>query len=344
MAIGRRRILGRAGAAVALASLSTPFARHVNAGPLRRVKIMLDYTFKGTNCGFLVAREKGFYEKAGLDAALEQGRGSGVTTQLLANKVVDFGFADGYVLGNAVSKGMALKMVAGVFRRNIYAIVVPASSRIVDAKGLEGHSVLIHPGFAEMQQWPGFAKGCGIDAGKVKILNADGDTLVRAWLNGQAEAVAISGPGGAPTLEIKSGQQARLFWYADCGVTAMSNGIAVHADLVKQDPELIKAVVRASLSGFLYARRNPDEAVEIIKKFGPATDPAITRREIELSWQSWVTPSTEGKPLGWMSLTDWKGTVENLQKYGGVSGPLDPAQLFTNDFVPADADFVPPQI
>jgi NitT/TauT family transport system substrate-binding protein len=71
--------------------------------------------------------------------------------------------------------------------------------------------------------------------------------------------------------------------------------------------------------------------------------PAISKREMELSWKTWVTPNTAGKPLGWMSDKDWQSTVEVLKKYGGVTGPIEAAQLFTNAFVPTGADFIPPQ-
>jgi NitT/TauT family transport system substrate-binding protein len=32
-----------------------------------------------------------------------------------------------------------------------------------------------------------------------------------------------------------------------------------------------------------------------------------------------------------------------LKQYGGVTAPLDPKQLYTNDFVPTGAEYVPPQ-
>ncbi len=134
-----------------------------------------------------------------------------------------------------------------------------------------------------------------------------------------------------------------MLWYADCGVTSVSNGIIVHNDLLREDPELVRAFVAPSLKGFLYGRRHPDEAAAIIKKYSQATDPAISRREMELSWTTWVTPNTAGKPLGWMSDKDWDATVTVLKQYGGVTTPLDAKQLYTNDFVPTGAEFVPPQ-
>jgi NitT/TauT family transport system substrate-binding protein len=81
----------------------------------------------------------------------------------------------------------------------------------------------------------------------------------------------------------------------------------------------------------------------IVKKYSDATDIRITRREAELSWNTWLTPNTMGKPLGWMSDKDWAATVDVLKQYGGVTTPLEAQKLYTNDFVPNGAEFIPPQ-
>jgi len=70
---------------------------------------------------------------------------------------------------------------------------------------------------------------------------------------------------------------------------------------------------------------------------------AITKREVELPWSTWVTPTTKNKPLGWMAVEDWSPTVDTLRKYGGVTTNLNPSQLYTNEFVPTEAEFIPPQ-
>jgi NitT/TauT family transport system substrate-binding protein len=121
----------------------------------------------------------------------------------------------------------------------------------------------------------------------------------------------------------------------------VSNGIIVHSDLIKDDPDIIRPFVAASLRGFLYGRAHPDELAAIVKKFSEATVPAISRREAELSFATWVTPNTAGKPLGWMSEKDWEETVVVLKQYGGVTSPLEAGQLYTNEFVPAGDEFIP---
>jgi NitT/TauT family transport system substrate-binding protein len=104
----------------------------------------------------------------------------------------------------------------------------------------------------------------------------------------------------------------------------------------------VRAFVGASLKGFLYGRKNLDEMIAIARKYSPAIEPEIARREAEMSWQTWISPNTAGKPFGWMSEQDWQETVEVLKQYGGVITPLEGQQLYTNEFVPTGNEFIPP--
>ncbi len=335
----RRQFLRRAGAALAALPLARPALAQTR---LRDVTMRLDWVFQGPNAGFMVAHQKGFYKEAGLNVDIGPGKGSGSTAQLVASKATQFGFADGFVVGNSVSKGLSIRTVAGIYRRNPTGVVVLADSDIKSPKDLEGKSIAITPGSAQFQQWPAFVKGCGLDAAKIRVISIDPAGTPPALITGQVPAIAGFVQGQAPSVEIRGGKKTRAFWYADCGVTAVSNGIVVHTDFLKEEPELIRTFVAASLKGFLYARAHPDELVAAVKTFSPTVEPAIVLREAELSWENWVTPNTAGKPLGWMSDKDWEQTVEVLKAYGGVTGPLEASQLFTNEFVPTGNEFLPP--
>src|SRR6266508_1575167 len=324
---------------VALACMQTGYAQ----SPKRDVTMRLDWLFQGPNSGFMVAKDKGYYDEAGLNVDIGPGRGSGSTAQLVASKAAMFGFADGYVVGNSIAKDMNLTMVASIFRRNPTAVVVLKDSDIKALKDLEGRTIAIPTGATQFQQWPAVVKGCNLDGSKISVTNIDPAGSVPALVTGKVQAIAGYAQGYVPGVEIRAKKEARIFWYADCGVDAVSNGIIVHKDMVKENPELIRTFVTASIKGFLYARQHPDEAVAITKTFSEAVVPEIARRELEMSCDTWVTPNTAGKPLGWMSDKDWESTVQVLQQYGGVNAPLKASVLFTNEFVPAGAEFVPPQ-
>jgi NitT/TauT family transport system substrate-binding protein len=311
--------------------------------PKKDVSMRLDWLYQGPNSGFMVAKDKGYYDAVGLNVDLGPGRGSGSTAQLVASKATMFGFSDGYVVGNSVAKDMSITMVASVYRRNPTAVIVLADSDIKTLKDLEGKTIGIPTGATQFQQWPAVVKGCNLDGSKITVANVDPAGAVPALVTGKVQAIAGYAQGQVPGVEIRAKKDARVFWYADCGVNAISNGIIVHRDMLKESPELIRSFVTASIRGFLYARQHPDEAVAITKKFSEAVVPEIARRELEMSFETWVTPNTAGKPLGWMSDKDWDSTVQVLKQYGGVTAPLEASTLFTNAFVPAGAEFVPPQ-
>ncbi|HEX9466437.1 MAG TPA: ABC transporter substrate-binding protein [Alphaproteobacteria bacterium] len=338
----RRALLRAGGGAIGLAALG-PWRSARAAGKLRPVTMRLDWLYQGPNAGFMVAREKGYYEAVGLDVDVGIGKGSGATAQLIATKAAQFGFSDGFVVGNSIAKGMSIKMVGAVYRRNPTAAIVLADSAIRAPKDLEGKSLASPTGGAGFMQFPAFARGCGFDPAKVRIVNTDPAGTPPALIAGQVDAIAGFAQGLAPSVEIRGNKKTRILWYADCGVSAVSNGIIVHTDLLKEDPALIRAFVAASIKGFLYGRQHPDETVAIVKKYSDAVDLAVTRRELEISWTTWVTPNTAGKPLGWMSDKDWAATVDVLKTYGGVTMPLEASQIYTNDFVPTGAEFIPPQ-
>ena len=128
----RRQFLRKAGIAAGLAAF--PFARPALTQSKRQVTMRLDWLYQGPNAGFMIARDKGFYDEAGLNVDIGPGKGSGSTAQLIASKASQFGFADGFVVGNSVSKGMNIRMVAGIFRRNPTAVVVLDRIRHQDAE------------------------------------------------------------------------------------------------------------------------------------------------------------------------------------------------------------------
>jgi NitT/TauT family transport system substrate-binding protein len=342
--ISRRTFLRRVSAAASLAAVPALAApRVVRAAGLRKVTMRLDWLFQGPNDGFVIAQTKGFYKAAGLDVDVGPGKGSGSTAQLVASKATEFGFADGYVVGNSVSKGLNIRMVASIYRRNPAAVVVLDESPIRSPVDLEGKTVGIPTGSAQFQQWPAFLRGCNVQPGKIRVINIDPAGSPPALINRQVDAIAGFVQGYVPSVEYRGNKAARVLWYADCGVNVVSNGIIVHNDLIKVEPGLISDFVAASVKGFLYGREHPDEAAQIVRQYSEATVPAITRREAELSWQTWITPNTAGRPLGWMSDRDWQATVDVLRTYGGVTDPLEAGQLYTNEFVPAGAEYVPPQ-
>lgn len=341
--------IGASGAVLLAAVMAVVPAPLMSAAPtapggktLQPVTLRLDWLYQGPNSGFMAAKEKGFYQEVGLDVTIGTGKGSVNTAQLIANKSDTFGYSDGYVVGTSVAKGMNIRMVGNITRRTPTAAIVLAESDVKSPKDLEGKTVGIPPGSGPYHQWPAYVKGCGLDGNKIKVVGLDPAGAPTALIQGRVDAIVGFVNGYVPLIEGRSNKKARFFPYADCGVSNVSLGVIVHNDLIKENPELIRRFVTGSVKGFLYVRKNPEEAGHIVKKYLETAVPAVATRELELSFDFWMTPNTKGKPMGWMSDQDWEETVRILREYGGVTAPLDPKQLYTNEFVPTGAEFTYP--
>jgi NitT/TauT family transport system substrate-binding protein len=341
--ITRRRFLKKSALTAGALSLSYAPPRARAAGPLRAVAMTLDWLYQGSNAGFMLGCEKGFFAEAGLDVTLTPGKGSVTTAQLVASKAAQIGFSDGFVVGSGIAKGMAIKTVGSIYRRDPAAVMVLADSDIKTPKDLEGKTIAITAGSAQFQQWPAFVKGAAIDASKIQVVNIDPAGVGPALISGKADAIAGYVPSYVPSIEIRGNKKVRIFWFADYGVTVVSNGIIAHLDLLKSEPDLVRAFVPAAIKGFLYGRQHPEEAVAVVNKYASTADPAISKSELELSWKTWLTPNTKGAALGWGSDADWAATIQTLSQYGGVTASLQTGQLYTNEFVPTGAAYVPPQ-
>jgi NitT/TauT family transport system substrate-binding protein len=327
----------------AVAAVGMPNIIRAQEKSKRSVILLSDFLIQGSNAGLAVAKERGFYADAGIDVTLNQGKGSVATAQIVASKAADFGFADGYVVANGLAKGMNLTVVGGIYRKLPTAVVVLEDSNIRTPKDLIGRSIGIPAASAQFQQWPAFERGAGLGANQVRVVNVELAGLAAALSSGRVEAIAGFAQGLVPSIEYRTKKKTRQFWYADYGLTAVSNGVIIHPDMLR-DPDLVGDFVRATVKGFLYGRQNPDELVQIVKKYQESSQAEITLREAQISWNTWVTPATANQPLGWMADSDWAATVDTLKQYGGIYGPLDPKGIFTNEFVPTGPEFIPPQI
>lgn len=178
--------------------------------PKRDVSLRLDWLFQGPNSGFMVAKDKGYYDAAGLNVDIGPGRGSGSTAQLVASKATMFGFSDGYVVGNSVARDMNIVMVAAIYRRNPTAVVVLKDSDIKTLKDLEDRAIAIPTGATQFQQWPAVVKGCNLDGGKINVINIDPAGSVPALVTGKVQAIAGYAQGYVPGVEIRAKKEARI--------------------------------------------------------------------------------------------------------------------------------------
>ena len=59
-----------------------------------KVKMILNWRYQGPQSWFFLAKDKGYFDKAGVDLTMDQGNGSGAAVGHVAGGAYDVGFGD----------------------------------------------------------------------------------------------------------------------------------------------------------------------------------------------------------------------------------------------------------
>ena len=127
--------------AAAMLALGTSGALAQAGG--KPMKITLNFLAAAPNAGFMMAKQMGLYEKAGINLTIEEGKGSGTTAQMVATGQTDVGFADAPAAMQLRTKGAPVKIVAPVLQTNGFAIISLEDSGIASPKDLVGKKLAL---------------------------------------------------------------------------------------------------------------------------------------------------------------------------------------------------------
>src|SRR6516162_10065271 len=140
-----------------------------------KVTLRLDWSYWGGHAPFFVAVEKGFFARHGLDVAVQDGKGSRITTIIVGEGKDDFGFADSTSVASGISQGLAAKVVAIIMAKNPNGIVFLEGTRIDRPKDLEGKIIGTSPGGSDATFLEAFLTKNDVDINKVRLEKMPGD-------------------------------------------------------------------------------------------------------------------------------------------------------------------------
>jgi len=306
---------------------------------LDQVTMRLDWIgYQPHHIAFWIAKEKGWYEQEGIDAAIDSGRGSTQVAQLLIAKKETFGYVTGVELARFVGKGAPLQMVAVYLPKALPAFIYMKKSGIKTPKDLEGRTVGLISGGTQSAMWLPFARAAGFDAGKVKVVQVDQGSAHQLLVQGKLDLTNGS-VGSTTDLMLPVGE----FALADY-LPIIGHGIAVHRDTRESKPEMVRRFIRASSRGWRYlvegGRKAALEAAQVAAKNVPgAPELQIIAEGFEHIIPFMRSKNAEGRPLGWSSPKDWEAMLSFFQGLDLEEFKPVPKveEVMTNALVPVEA-------
>ncbi|NLV73386.1 MAG: ABC transporter substrate-binding protein [Chloroflexi bacterium] len=295
----------------------------------RVVKIAMGFIPNVQFTPFYVAIERGYFADEGLVVELDYGMETDLLQQV-GSGALEFAVASGDQVIIARASGMPVRYVANWYRRFPVCIVSLAEAGITSPSALAGKTV----GTPAMQGasyigWEAFVRENNLVADAVK-LQVIGYTQLASLVEGRVDAAICYAMNEPVQLEAQG--EAIDVLYLDQYTALVSNGIITSDKLIADDPELVARVVRAFTRGLADTIADPQAAMLATRRAIPEMDDEAAILQMAVLQE--CINFWQGTPLGSSDPQAWQESVTLLQDLGMLSAPLDPEQLYTNQFVP----------
>ncbi|HVL74053.1 MAG TPA: ABC transporter substrate-binding protein [Beijerinckiaceae bacterium] len=320
----RRLLIGLAAALPLLAAAP--------ASAQDKASLRLNWYLGGLHVPFYYGVEKGFYKAEGIDLTINEGRGSANTVQVVAAGSDTFGLADSSSVISLIAKGGEVKSVMNVLSSTGFSVVSLASAGIRTPKDLEGKTLAVSPGDPLRQLLEAVAAHNKVDMGKINFVQVDPAAKVVTVLEKRADGL-LGGADDQYFLIKYRGQEPAALRFADHGGNIVGMTILTRTDTIKNNPDLVRRFVRATVRSWDEAKKNPDAAVDAAMKVKPDLNRESTKDQMLVDFELMDSANVKGR-TGYGHEKDWTQTLDLLKKYRGLETNADWTAFHTNEFLP----------
>ncbi|WP_420101655.1 ABC transporter substrate-binding protein [Bosea sp. (in: a-proteobacteria)] len=318
-----RRLMGSLAALV----LSGLLACSTTAAAADKVALRMHWLVNGTALAWYLGKQRGYFEQAGIDLTINEGRGSVVTTQVVGSGTEPFGTADAVSVIQAISKGVPIKAVMTLQDMGPLGIIVLADSGITTVKELKGKRLAVTAGDAQTQQWPVVAKANSLGTEDVKLAFIDGPSKTVALMNKRVDAILGSCIDHV-VLVRNSGGDPRCMTFAENGVATVGVAVIAHDQIIKSNPGLVQRFVDAATRSFQAFYQDPQAALDAAAAAVPDID-----RKVLIEQAKIIKTYYGDRVVGPIIAKDWQATVETMKQADVLTGDLPASTYYRAEFV-----------
>ncbi|MBT56802.1 MAG: myristoyl transferase [Mameliella sp.] len=326
-----RKNHGYVRAAVSALALTIGFA--TTAGAQEQLTVRLDFSPWGVHAGMHLAQQRGWFEEAGLNVEVQDGRGSGNTLQLVNAGQVDVGQVQLGLLAAAREEGAKVTSFAGFQRKTDLCILVDKDSETTEIADLKGKSLVVFAASPWASFVNDFIAAGGLEEGDVEILFVDPAALWGTYTAGRADGLMSTIGSAIPVAEASRPSKCLMLDLAE--LYFPSYGLIASEDVIAERGEELAKLVEVQQRAWAEIKENPQAGVDAIlaMRQDAKLNPEVLREQIQLTVDYFDTPATEGKPIGWQSEEDWAQALAGMEKIGLIASGWTATDYFTNDLV-----------
>lgn len=229
----------------------------LSAAATDKVRLQLKWQHQFQFAGYYAAKEKGYYQAAGLDVEIIPSQPGQDSVQQVLQGKAEFGVGSTDLL-LLREQGAPVVVLAVIFQHSPLALMTLKRSGLLNIHDLAGRKIMIEPGSSELYAYLGKE---GISPDKFTLLPHG--FHVKDLLAGNVDAMSTY-ITDEPFELSKAGQEYLLYSPRAVGIDFYGDNLFTTERQLKLKPELVKAFRQASLKGWEYAMQHPEELVHLI--------------------------------------------------------------------------------
>jgi ABC-type nitrate/sulfonate/bicarbonate transport system substrate-binding protein len=318
---------------VAACGSSSSSSTSGSSGSPTPISFRLSFLAGGDAAPFVVADQKGFYTKNGVDVSIKEASDATSTSKLVATGNDQMG----YIYGPpevllAGSHGLPITSVYSFYQSDPFGILSLKSSGITSPTDLAGKKVGLTGAPFEQAEFNTMLNTAGVSTDSVDVVNV-GFNGLQATRSGQLNANSDLSVNA--NYLGKKGTPVNFFTFAKYGAPDYPfESIIANNNFLQDNPDAVKGFNTGTSEGILWAKAHPQEAADMVMKAYPNNDPKQVLYEIS-SPQGWNDLSfsslTDEHGLGYQDPAVWSEVAKFLDKNNLIDKPINPTAFYTND-------------
>ena len=233
---------------------------------LQKTSIQLMWVDQFEFAGFYMAKEKGFYEKIGIDVEIKKYNLSTNVLNEVLEKKADFGVNSSSLIIKK-SLGKDIVILGSIFQSSPLIILALKDSRIKNIHDIKNKKLMMTSEQYEAAPLQSMLISENISLKSINLI--DHSFNVDDLINKKTDFM-MAYTTNEPYLLKEKGYESQIFHPKDYGFDFYEEILFTSKEFANNNPKLVKDFYDASISGWYYAFENIDETAQLIyEKYNP---------------------------------------------------------------------------